>query len=284
MNFTKMHAAGNDYVYINCLKEKVENPSELAKSMSDRHFGIGSDGLILIKKGKSASFKMEMFNPDGTTSPMCGNGLRSVTKYLYDEKMTQDRKFDIETDAGLRTVEIISVDENNKAKYIRLNMSEPILNAKDIPIIWKSDTVINEKLPLHGHYWKFTAVSVGNPHCVIFIDDEEGLRNLNVNQYGREIASIDMFPEGININFVYVKNDSEIYQRTWERGADETLACGTGASASVVACILNGILDRKKQITVHLLGGDLKIEWSEIDNCVYLEGDAVRVFDGTWLL
>ncbi len=293
-----MHGIGNDYVYIDCFKEtsvldkSIEDLSELAVKMSNRNYGIGSDGLILIREGKSALFKMTMFNSDGSLAEMCGNGLRCVAKYLYDEDRTKSEKeFDIETDAGIRTVEVTQTDNSNKASMIRLNMGNPILVPDKIPVIWKQKTrnkanevIINERLPVHGHFLQFTPVSMGNPHCVIFLNDQEGLNNLNIKHYGSEIEYLDMFPKRTNVEFVYIKNKEEIYQRTWERGAGETLACGTGASASVVASILNEELDRNKSITVHLKGGDLNIEWNKEDDNVYLEGTAVRVFDGDWLM
>lgn len=290
MKFIKMHGAGNDYVYIDCFKEKVENPSDLAIKMSNRNYGVGSDGLILIKESnlknnnEKVKFKMEMYNQDGSLSEMCGNGLRCVAKYLYDEKMINRKNFDVETGAGILNVEIIETDENDKAKLVRINMGKPILNTKDIPVNWNKETVINEKIPIHGTYLRFTTISMGNPHCIVFIDDEEGLENLHITHYGKEIEYLDIFPNRTNVEFVYVKNDSEIYQRTWERGTGETLACGTGACASVVASVLNGYVDRKKVITNHLRGGILKIKWSEKDDNVYLEGNAIRVFNGEWLL
>lgn len=293
-----MHGIGNDYVYIDCFKEpsieneSVESLSGLAVKMSNRNYGVGSDGLILIKKGDTALFRMMMFNSDGTLAEMCGNGLRCVAKYLYDENYTKSEKsFEIETDAGIKRVEITKTDQENKASMIRLDMGKPILEPNNIPIIWKkkskhkiNEPVINERLPVHGHFLQFTTVSMGNPHCVIFLNDREGLNNLNIKHYGKEIEYLDMFPNRTNVEFVYIKNNEEIFQRTWERGAGETLACGTGASASVVASILNQELEKSKKITVHLKGGDLNIEWDGETDRVYLEGSATRVFDGEWLL
>lgn len=285
MKFTKMNGTGNDYVYIDCTSESVDDPAGASKIMSNRHYGVGSDGLILIKKGDTTPYKMEMYNADGSRAKMCGNGLRCVAKYIYDEYMRDDLFFDIETDAGIKQVEITKTSNDNKAELIRINMGEPLLNAEDVPVIWKkAKQVINEKLPVHGHYLKFTALSMGNPHCVVFIDDETGLANLNIKHYATEIENLNIFPDGVNVEFIFIKNDSEIVQRTWERGSGETLACGTGACASVIAGILNGDLDRNKTITSRLKGGNLYIHWADADNSVYLEGDAVRVFDGYWLL
>lgn len=279
-----MQAAGNDYVYIDCTKETVDNPSNLATKMSNRNYGIGSDGLILIKKGNEKVFEMEMYNPDGTLAEMCGNGLRCVVKYLYDEKLVTDKEIEIKTGAGILTGMVTEVNENDMAESIRINMGKPKLNVKDVPLVWKGDKAINQKLPVHGTYMHFTALSMGNPHCVIFLADKDGLQNLNIKHYGKEIENLDIFPNRTNVEFACVKNDGEVYQRTWERGTGETLACGTGASAVVVAGILNGLLDRNKIITNNLKGGTLKIEWSEKDDCVYLEGNAIRVFNGDWLL
>ncbi len=294
MKFTKMHGAGNDYVYIDCMKEKAVDSmtkpelSILAKRLSNRNYAIGSDGLILIKEGNKAEYMMEMYNADGSQAEMCGNGLRCVVKYLYDESYERNRDMLIETGSGVLSTAITEVDDNDKVLRVRINMGKPKLKAKDVPVIWKKDAdekhVIDEKLPVHGHHLMFSAISMGNPHCVIFMADREGLNNLNIKHFGGEIEYLPMFPNRTNVEFVFAKDEVEVYQRTWERGSGETLACGTGACASVVAGILTERLDRSKVITNHLKGGDLMIEWSEADDFVYLEGEAVRVFDGDWLL
>jgi diaminopimelate epimerase len=294
MKFTKMQGAGNDYVYIDCMKEKtiasMTKPelSLLAKTLSNRNYAIGSDGIILIKEGNDAEFMMEMYNSDGSQAEMCGNGLRCVVKFLYDERYNHREDMLIETGAGVLSTRITEVNSDDKVTRVNINMGKPKLKAKEIPVIWKKEAddkhVIDEKLPVHGHHLKFTAVSMGNPHCVIFMADREGLNNLNIKHYGGEIEMLEMFPNRTNVEFVYAESDVEVYQRTWERGSGETLACGTGACASIVAGVLTDRLNRRKVILNHLKGGELMVEWSEADDCVYLEGEAVRVFDGEWLL
>lgn len=295
MKFVKMQGAGNDYVYIDCLKEKelcnIENLdtynkriTSLARNMSNRNFGVGSDGLILIKKGKEAPFMMEMYNADGSISEMCGNGLRCLSKYVYDERLTELRKFKVETGAGIKEVEISKTNNKNLAEFVKINMGKPEFNIKKIPAIWNKENIINEKIPLHSFYLRFTALSMGNPHCVIFVEDKEILDELPLDHYGKLIEYMETFPNRTNVEFVYVKDENEIYQRTWERGSGETLACGSGACASVVAGVVNERLKKNHIVNVHLNGGDLKVKWEADTEDVYLEGEAVRVFNGEWLI
>ncbi len=275
MKFTKMHGIGNDYVYINCFEETVDNPNDLAIKISDRHFGVGSDGLILIKPSEKAPFKMDMYNADGSQSEMCGNGLRCVAKYLYDKGMIKQDQFDIETGAGVLKINI--TPNNGKADLIEINMGKPILEASKIPMNQYSGNVINEKLTIHDRTFSFTAVSMGNPHCVIFLDED--INQFPVEKYGPTIENHPLFPKRVNVEFVQIKSPTEVFQRTWERGSGETLACGTGASAVLVAGVLNNKSER--QILNHLKGGDLYLKWDE-DNYVYLKGSATFVFEGEW--
>ena len=275
MKFTKMHGIGNDYVYINCFEETVNDPNKLAIEMSNRHFGIGSDGLILIKPGEKAPFRMDMFNADGSWSEMCGNGLRCVAKYVYDKRMINNEVFDIETGAGVLKVTIFP--NNNMAELIEINMGKPILEPHNIPIKEYSNKVINETITILDRKFRFTAVSMGNPHCIIFLDED--IMDFQVHKYGPIIENHPLFPKRVNVEFVNVISPKEVIQRTWERGSGETLACGTGASAVQVAGVLNNITD--KQILIHLKGGDLHLRWDKDDN-IYLKGPAEFVFEGEW--
>jgi diaminopimelate epimerase len=276
MKFTKMQGAGNDYVYINCFEEWVEHPEQLSIRLSNRKFGIGSDGLILILPSESADVRMRMFNADGTESEMCGNGIRCVAKYAYDHGLVTSREITAETGAGILALNL-STDNRNKVQKVRVNMGAPRLTRAEIPMNGrKEDRVVAEPLNiLHSTFSiTFTCVSMGNPHCVIFVDDVE---NFKVEKYGPLIENHDLFPRRTNVEFVQVISPSEVRQRTWERGSGETLACGTGASAVCVAGVLNGVTGNR--ILNHLSGGDLELEWSE-DGKVFMTGPAVEVFSG----
>ncbi len=278
LKFTKMHGAGNDYIYIEDLKEQIKAPSKLAKEMSNRNFGVGSDGLILILKSKSADFRMRMFNSDGSESEMCGNGIRCFAKYVYDHKLTDKENISIETGGGIKHLELKI--KNNLVDSVKVDMGEPVLQRERIPMVGDPGMVINENLHLpDGVTFSITAVSMGNPHVVIFVEDAE---NFPVAKYGPIIENLNLFPNRTNVEFVQIVNSKEVIQRTWERGTGETMACGTGASAVTVAGVLSKQTERK--ITVHLLGGDLKTEWNEKSNHVFLTGPAVEVFKGEWLL
>lgn len=274
MKFTKMHGIGNDYVYVNCFREEVKNPSEVAKYVSDRHFGVGSDGLILIKPSDVADFKMDMYNADGSQGEMCGNGIRCVAKYVYDYGLTEKEKISVETLAGIKHLELTI--ENGKVALVRVNMGSPELVPERIPVAAEGERAINVPLEVKGKLYQMNCVSMGNPHCVIFM--EEDVRNLNLEAIGPDFENHERFPKRINTEFVNVLDNQTLRMRVWERGSGETLACGTGACATAVAAMLNGHV--QKEVTVHLLGGDLKIQWDGGDASVYMTGSATTVFDG----
>ena len=274
MRFTKMHGLGNDYVYVNGFKEKLKNPSEAAKFVSDRHFGIGSDGLILINPSDKADFEMEMYNADGSRGEMCGNGIRCVAKYVYDYGLTDKTNISIETLGGIKYLEL-TVKEG-KTKEVRVDMGMPELEGAKIPILAsKEGCLIHEPIMADGKKYYFTGVSMGNPHAVIFIEDVQGL---DIEKIGPKFENHERFPNRINTEFVRVLDRKTVEMRVWERGSGETLACVTGACAAAVAGILNGFTEDK--VTVKLLGGDLEIEWDRKADRVYMTGPAVVVFDG----
>ena len=273
IKFTKMHGLGNDYVYIDAINQKIENESSLAKFVSNRHFGIGSDGLILICKSEIADFKMRMFNSDGSEAEMCGNGIRCVGKFVYDKGMTDKTTVKIETLAGIKTLILNTKDE--KVETARVDMGEPILEAEKIPVISTEKPVKNLELEAENKKFKFTCVSMGNPHAITIV---ENTKEFDVEKYGKVLEIDKAFPKKANIEFAQIIDRQNINMRVWERGAGETLACGTGACATAVACNLNGLTDRK--VNIELLGGTLNIEWNETDNHVYMTGPAVTVFDG----
>ena len=276
MKFTKMQGLGNDYVYVNGFEEKIDNPSEMAVRVSDRHFGIGSDGLILINPSEAADFEMEMYNADGSRGEMCGNGMRCVGKYVYDHKMTDQTHITVDTLAGVKYLDLTV--EDGKAVKIRVNMGEPVLKPELIPVIAEGDTVISQPLIKDSVEYKMTCVSMGNPHSVIFVDDVD---TLDLEKIGPGFENHERFPKRVNTEFVKVIDRHTAKMRVWERGSGETLACGTGACAVAVACILNGFTDTK--VTVQLLGGDLEIEWDRESNIVYMTGPAETVFEGELL-
>ncbi len=273
IKFTKMHGLGNDYVYSDAINQKIENESSLAKFVSNRHFGIGSDGLILICKSEVADFKMRMFNSDGSEAEMCGNGIRCVGKFVYDKGLTNKTTVKIETLAGIKT--LILNTKDGKVKTARVDMGEPILEAEKIPVISTEEPVKNLELEAENKKFKFTCVSMGNPHAITIV---ENTKEFDVEKYGKVLEVNKAFPKKANIEFAQIVDRQNINMRVWERGAGETLACGTGACATAVACNLNGLTDRK--VNIELLGGTLNIEWNETDNHVYMTGPAVTVFDG----
>lgn len=274
LQFTKMHGLGNDYVYMDAINQKIENRSELAKFVSDRHFGIGSDGLILICPSEKADFRMQMFNQDGSEAEMCGNGIRCVGKFVYDKGLTKKETITVETLAGIKT--LVMTAKNGKIETARVDMGEPILEPEKIPVISNENPVKNLKLEVEDKKFIFTCVSMGNPHAVTFI--KEDVNKFDICKYGAKLEVNKAFPKKANIEFINVIDDKTLNMRVWERGAGETLACGTGACAVTVAAILNGYTERT--VTVHLLGGDLKIEWNKNDNHVYMTGPATTVFEG----
>lgn len=273
MKFTKMHGIGNDYVYVNCFKETVEHPSEMAIKVSDRHFGIGSDGLILIKPSEVADGKMEMYNADGSQGAMCGNGIRCVAKYMYDYGITDKTSISVETKSGIKYLDLTIKD--GKVDTVKVNMGTPILKAVDIPVRSEKEKVIDESVMVDGKEWKITCVSMGNPHAITYIDD---VKNLEIEKIGPKFENHEIFPDRVNTEFVRVIDRNTVEMRVWERGSGETLACGTGACAVAVSSILNGLTE--EEVTVKLLGGDLKIFWDRTENKVYMTGSATTVFDG----
>ncbi|WP_346909449.1 diaminopimelate epimerase [Faecalicatena orotica] len=275
MKFTKMQGLGNDYVYVNGFEEKIENPSELAVKVSDRHFGIGSDGLILINPSKVADFEMEMYNADGSRSEMCGNGIRCVAKYVYDYGLTDKTQISVETLGGIKYLDL-TID-NGKAVRIKVDMGKPILEPAKIPVVSEGDIVLDEPILVDGTEYRMTAVSMGNPHTVVYMDDIE---HLEIEKTGPKFENHERFPNRVNTEFVKVLDRHTVQMRVWERGSGETLACGTGACAVAVACILNGLTEDK--VTVKLLGGDLLIEWDKEKDTVYMTGPAEVVFEGEW--
>ena len=268
-----MQGIGNDYVYVNCLEETVEHPSELAKLVSDRHFGIGSDGLILIRPSAQADFFMEMFNADGSRSEMCGNGIRCVGKYVYDHGLTDKTQITVNTLAGVKHLTLHV--EDGRVAAVTVDMGEPVLDAALIPVEAAESPVVSAPIEVAGQAFEMTCVSMGNPHAVMFMDDTAAVP---IDQIGPAFEFHPAFPKRVNAEFIQVLNRSEANMRVWERGMGETLACGTGACASVVACILNGLTD--DEVTMHLLGGDLRIRWSRDENRVYMTGPAATVFEG----
>ena len=274
IKFTKMHGLGNDYVYIDAINQNIENESSLAQFVSNRHFGIGSDGLILICKSEVADFKMRMFNSDGSEAEMCGNGIRCVGKFVYDKGLTNKTTVKIETLAGIKT--LILNTKDGKVETAKVDMGEPILEAEKIPVISNENPVKNLILNAEGKNFKFTCVSMGNPHAITVVDNTE---NFDVEKYGKVLEVDKAFPKKANIEFAQIVDKHNIKMRVWERGAGETLACGTGACATAVACNLNGLTERK--VNIELLGGNLEIEWNKEDNHVYMTGPATTVFEGT---
>lgn len=273
MKFTKMHGIGNDYVYVNCFQEQVADPGRTAVFVSDRHFGIGSDGLILIKPSKTADFMMDMYNADGSQGAMCGNGIRCVAKYVYDYGLTDQTDISIETKSGIKYLHLTI--EQGKVAFVKVDMGAPILEPAEIPVISQKDRVVDEPVTVDGKTYYMTAVSMGNPHTVVYMEDVQGMK---IEEIGPGFENHPCFPDRVNTEFVRIIDRHTVEMRVWERGSGETLACGTGACAVAVASILNGYTE--DEVTVKLLGGDLKIEWDRKADRVYMTGPATVVFDG----
>lgn len=273
MIFTKMLGLGNDYVCINCFRERVEDPSGFARTLCDRHYGIGADGLILICPSKVSDFKMEIYNSDGSVAGMCGNGIRCLGKYVYDYRLTGKETLSIETKSGIRNMHLHIQD--GKACGAMVDMGVPRLNAHSIPILSEKDLVINDPIEVQKKNYRMTGISMGNPHAVIFSEEINGI---SLEETGRELEFHPRFPERANIEFCHVTARDRMEIRVWERGVGETLACGTGACAAVVASVLNDLTD--EEVIVKLLGGELSVRWDRKVNHVFLEGPAVKVFDG----
>lgn len=277
MKFTKMHGCGNDYIYINGYIEKIQDYNHLAKKMSNRNFGVGSDGLVVILPSDTADFQMRMFNSDGSEAEMCGNAIRCVGKYVYDNKMTEKDIITVETLAGIKVLNLFT--EGKKVVKVKVDMGEPILEANEIPVISDKKPVINQTIQAVGNTYSLTCVSMGNPHAVCFVDNIE---DKMIFEAGPSIETNSIFPRKTNVEFARIIDNKTIEMRVWERGAGETLACGTGACATLVAAVLNDKVDR--EATVKLLGGDLFIEWDIITNHVFMTGPAETVFEGKWCL
>lgn len=274
MKFTKMQGIGNDYVYVNCFEEKVEDPGRAAQLVSDRHFGVGSDGLILIKPSEIADFEMDMYNADGGRGKMCGNGIRCVGKYVYDHGMTDKTHLTIATGAGIKTLDLTV--RNGKVDEVRVDMGKPDFAAAAVPVkAGGREQVINEPVKILGTMYRQTCVSMGNPHTVVPVED---VSRFDVEHVGPAFENDPMFPDRVNTEFIHVTDRRNVQMRVWERGSGETWACGTGACAAAAVCILNGWTDRS--VTVHLRGGDLYIEWPDTAGSIFMTGPARTVFTG----
>ena len=275
MKFTKMHGCGNDYIYVDGTKEILtpQEKPEVVRCLSDRHFGIGGDGVIFINPSREADFEMEMYNMDGSRAEMCGNGIRCVAKFVYDKGLTDKTSISVISCGKIKYL-TLSI-ENGKVSTVRVNMGSPILKAKDIPVISDKEEVIDDEIEVAGETYKMTCVSMGNPHAVVFVDEVAGLP---LEKIGPLFENHVRFPKRVNTEFVKVLDENTVEMRVWERGTGETLACGTGACATVVACVLNGLT--KEQVTVKLLGGNLQIQWDRESNLVYMTGPATTVFEG----
>ncbi len=276
MKFTKMHGCGNAYIYVNGFAEQIaaDRKPALVRRLSDRHFGIGGDGVIFINPGKRASFEMEMYNADGTRAQMCGNGIRCVAKYVYDYGLTDQTSITIESFGQVKYL-CLTLGADGKVSTVRVNMGAPILTASEIPVVSGNEQVVDEDIEVDGQHYKMTCVSMGNPHAIVFL---KHLSDFEIEKIGPRFEHHTRFPERVNTEFVRVIDRNTVQMRVWERGTGETLACGTGCCATVVACVLNGLTDTK--VTVKVLGGELLCEWEQTENLVYMTGPAETVFDG----
>lgn len=275
MKFTKMHGAGNDYIYVNCFEEQVTDPEKTAIKVSDRHFGIGSDGLVLIKPSEKGDCFMDMYNADGSRGKMCGNASRCVAKYVFDNKIVNKDEIALETLSGMKYIKVFVKD--GKVFAAKVNMGEPELRAKEIPTLFESEEVINEPMMVDSKNYNVTCVSMGNPHCVTYVDDTD---SIEIEKIGPKFENHELFPDRINTEYVQIIDDKTLKMRVWERGSGETLACGTGACACVAASILNGYFKNDEDIKVILLGGELTIRWDSESNCIFMTGPAETVCTG----
>ena len=274
MKFTKMHGTGNDYVYVNCFEERVENPEKLSEFISDRHFGIGSDGLVLIMPSEKADFRMRMFNADGSEGMMCGNATRCIGKYVYDNRMTDKTEITLETKSGIKHLKLFVKD--GLVDTVEVDMGEAVIKPSEIPMKAEGDSFINKPIEVNGKNYSITAVSMGNPHCVLFTS---GIDALELEKIGPSFENHELFPERVNTEFCEVIDEHTLKMRVWERGSGETWACGTGACATAVASVLCGHCKRGEEITLMLRGGNLAITYRE-DGHVLMRGSATKVFDG----
>ena len=277
MRFTKMQGCGNDYIYVNGFEEQIADSvkPELVRRLSDRHFGIGGDGVIFINPATGADFEMEMYNADGSRGEMCGNGIRCVAKYVYDYGLTDQTHISIETLGGIKYLDLIV--EEGRVRLVKVDMGSPVLEAEQIPIIGLGNRVLDEPIRVDDMEYRITGVSMGNPHGVVFLKD---VKNLEIEKIGPLFEHHECFPNRVNTEFVHVLDRHTAEMRVWERGSGETLACGTGACAVAVACVLNGLTE--EEVTVKLLGGELQIRWDREKDRVYMTGPAEVVFDGEW--
>lgn len=275
MKFVKMHGCGNDYVYVNGFTEKIKNKEALVRAASDRHFGIGSDGVIFINPSQIADFEMEMWNADGTRAEMCGNGIRCVGKFVYDYGLTDQTRISVESFGKIKYLDM--TEENGKVTKVRVNMGSPILTAEQVPVKSENDQVIDERIEVNGREYKMTCVSMGNPHAIVFMDD---VKNLDIETIGPYFEHHERFPNRTNTEFVKVIDDHTVEMRVWERGTGETLACGTGCCATAVACVINH--KTGNHVTVKVLGGEIEIEWDREQNLIYMTGPGAVVFEGDY--
>ncbi|MBE5880940.1 MAG: diaminopimelate epimerase [Lachnospiraceae bacterium] len=275
MKFTKMHGCGNDYVYVDGAREHIKNKKELVIAASDRHFGIGSDGVIFINPSKIADFEMEMYNADGSRSEMCGNGIRCVGKFVYDHGLIDKSKVSVESFGKIKFLDMTV--EGGKVSRVRVNMGEPVLTAAEIPVVSDNARVLDEKIEVNGKIYHMTCVSMGNPHAVVFMDN---VADMKIEEIGPYFENHERFPNRTNTEFVKVLDESHVEMRVWERGSGETLACGTGCCATAVACVLNGFTDN--HVFVKVLGGEIEIEWDRESNLIYMTGPATTVYEGDY--
>ncbi len=274
INFTKMHGIGNDYIYINCMDGVNFDPAQTSIRLSDRHFGVGGDGIILICPSEAADFRMSMFNADGSEGKMCGNGIRCFSKYVYEKGLTDKTEINIETLSGIKTVRLTL--DKGEVSAVRVNMGAPVMKPSDIPVTLDGDSVVNRPIAVDGREWRVTCLSMGNPHCVTFVDEVDDMK---LEDLGPQFEHHELFPDRINTEFIKPISSDTVQMRVWERGSGETWACGTGACAAAVASILNGVV-KSDTVNVKLRGGDLTIEWNREENTVYMTGPAEFVFEG----
>lgn len=280
LKFTKMHGCGNDYVYVNGFSQHIDadNKPELVRRLSDRHFGIGGDGVIFINPGKKAAFEMEMYNADGTRAQMCGNGIRCVAKYVYDYGLTDKTSITVESFGAVKYLDL-TLGTDGTVSTVRVNMGAPILTASEVPVLSDNEQVVDEEITVNGQTYRMTCVSMGNPHAVVFVDDIDDMKKFEIEKIGTYFENHERFPERINTEFVKVIDKNTVQMRVWERGTGETLACGTGCCATTAACVLNGRTDTK--VNVKVLGGEILCEWDREENLVYMTGAAATVFEGS---
>ncbi len=280
LKFTKMHGCGNDYIYVNGFSQHIDadNKPELVRRLSDRHFGIGGDGVIFINPGKKAAFEMEMYNADGTRAQMCGNGIRCVAKYVYDYGLTDKTSITVESFGAVKYLDL-TLGTDGTVSTVRVNMGAPILTASEVPVLSDNEQVVDEEITVNGQTYRMTCVSMGNPHAVVFVDDIDDMKKFKIEKIGPYFENHERFPERINTEFVKVIDKNTVQMRVWERGTGETLACGTGCCATTAACVLNGRTDTK--VNVKVLGGEILCEWDREENLIYMTGAAATVFEGS---